>query len=357
MPSNVTEHSLFAHATRWTVLVTAIVLNASANTITIPIMFTSDNIPYIQIHINDKNGKQITLRGLLDRGNGGTSSMNSTLAAQLGLNPTGNGTTQGVAGGSTADPTATLPATQTGTPVGGTGAYNATLHGTVDVPANSNLENDEVLLGADFYNQDPAGKGAHKINEATNTVTIWDHAQAAGHASLSPFQDPLIATSFGTVAPSSGNTGGVGINVPVFFGANSTSAVFVLSTGIDGTLISSTVAASLGIVAGAPDFTFTDSFGTFTVASAIVSLTIFPQQGPITERVGILPNSINPLNLSGVIGSGILNSYAATDVNEVTGVFSATPTPEPSGVIPLAAISLIVIMRRLTCDAKGRLRH
>lgn len=120
------------------------------DTITIPIPYTSDKIPYIQIHINDKNGNQITIRGLLDRFNGATTQMNSTLEAKLGLNPTGNGTAQGIAGGSVPDLTANLTANETGTPVGGRAATMLLFTGPWMSGPIQTLGNDEVLLGADF---------------------------------------------------------------------------------------------------------------------------------------------------------------------------------------------------------------
>ena len=133
--------------------------------------FDSTNmIPVVKIKINDKNGKPITLFGIIDTGSNDNFTMNSNTAAALGLTATGAAAPALGAGGATTGNTTSIPANKAGTLTGATqsGAFGLSIQGTGTVvpakPGGSGFPDNVVLLGTQFMNSDSLGAGSILIN-------------------------------------------------------------------------------------------------------------------------------------------------------------------------------------------------
>jgi predicted aspartyl protease len=319
---------------------------AHGDTIKFPIKSLNNGLPVITITINDKNGKPITVEGLVDTGSTGNFIMNANTAATLGLTAGTTGSGNGI-GGSTSNSTTSIPASNAGTIQGATssGTFSLSVQGTGNIvpAAPGGLGDNAVLLGTKFLN--PSGGGATLINWATKYITVYNSAQAAKLASLN-FNTSMTVVAAGTFNP---DTSGFAyaVNADVTFGPTSAASPFVISTGVSQTLISSALASSLGIVPSGPTLGFTSELGTFNVPSSVVAMELFPLQGFQTLDVGILPNSLDPNGIN-VLGANFLESYGSILLNGATMTFSATPAPEPVSLLFLgpSLVGIAAIRRK-----------
>src|SRR5262249_48023852 len=149
--------------------------------------------------IKDKDGNPTTLIGIIDRGNNNGFLLNSNTANRLGLTA-GAADTANTLGGEVPVMTTSIPESNAGT------IRNAEQSGTFNVPVQgegriiAEIPDDQINLGSDFLNPDPAGKGAHLFNEAreTGTGTVWNHEQALRLSSL-PVSTPMVLVAVGTI--------------------------------------------------------------------------------------------------------------------------------------------------------------
>ncbi len=291
--------------------------SAQANKVTFPVTINANKQAIAQLKING-----MTINALLDTGAGTRIVFGMKAAMALGLPNGGAAGNAGGVGGAAALNKTTVPAGST--IVGAMGmAAVAPVDGAGLSFANMNFGNFDAILGADFLNTSDAN-GAFVLNAAKGTGTIFDKAQAAALAAL-PLNTPTTALASGSMDTPDGGTP-PSATVGVINGPNLASAPFVLSTGLNDTLISQSLASSLGPLTAGPSETVMSDFGSFSVPTAILKLDVFPQEGPVTMTVGILPNSLNPDNVN-VLGMDFYDQFPELIWNGATSTFSAAPEP------------------------------
>jgi hypothetical protein len=327
------DANVSAACARWLTLTACIALWPAvgrATVITIPFTIVN-NAPVIQIVIGTT-----TINAVVDTGFNDRLMVSNAIATALALPNQGAVGGRGV-GGALAAMNTTLPAgTVTGIggqtanfslPVAGPGVISPTL------PVNA-------LVGVDFFNTDPAGRGSVNVNFATTTISVRDNAQARAQAALNLSTDLQLATAGSIFVPS--GTVAYATNASVAFGTNLLTESLVLSPEVTSTLISSETAAALGIPTTGMTETFMSALGTFTVPSAMVNLDLFPSQGPLSIMVGILPDNLDPDHIN-VVGADVLTRYSELEFNVPNGTFSATTVPEPGG-FQLVIIGIGIIL-------------
>jgi hypothetical protein len=299
--------------------------SAQANKVTFPVMINAKKQPIAQLMIN---GMKVNV--LLDTGFNDRILFGMKSAAALGLPNNGAaGNANGVGGAAAVDKT-TVPAGST--IVGAMGmAGVAPVPGAGFSNAKMDFNGFDAIVGADFLNTSDAN-GAFVLNAAKGTGTIFDKAQAAALAAL-PFNTPTTAVATGSLDVPVGGTP-PSATVGVINGANSASAAFVLSTGLNDTLISESLASNLGMLTSGPSETVVSDLGSFSVQTAILKLDVFSQEGPVTMTVGILPDSLNPGNVN-VLGMDFYDQFPELIWNGETSTFSAAPEPGTWAVVLL----------------------
>ena len=304
--------------------------NAQANKVTFPVTINANKQAIAQLKING-----MTINALLDTGAGARIVFGMKAAMALGLPNGGAAGNAGGVGGAAALNKTTVPAGST--IVGAMGmAAVAPVDGAGFSFANMNFNGFDAILGADFLNTTDAN-GAFILNAAKGTGTIFDKAQAAALAAL-PLNTPTTAVATGSIDTPAGGTP-PSATVGLINGPNSASAPFVLSTGLNDTLISQSLANSLGPLTAGPTETVMSDLGSFSVSTAILKLDVFPQEGPLTMIVGILPNSLNPDNVN-VLGMDFYDKFPELIWNGATSTFSAAPEP---GTWPIIIVGFGVL--------------
>jgi hypothetical protein len=243
------------------------------------------------------------------------------------------------AGGKTKFDKTDVPASRQGSFVGEKDS-NAGFKASVAGPAFIH-EGGLTSIGTEFFNTDPAGPGAVIVNYAKEEVVIYNHEQAKKLGAL-PFNTGMDAVALGSFNPlTTGHA--YTADVGVAYGGNHLESPFVISTGVNATLISEQVASALSIACSIGTFSFTTAAGTFDTPSAVVALDVFPQLGSQSMEVGCLSSALNPDNIN-VLGTDFLGRFSAVQLNAATGVFSA---PEPS-LLALGALGVLFIRSRRT---------
>ena len=318
-----------------TVLI-AIVLpvNARADKITFP--FTIDEktkLPIFTLKVGDN-----TVTAMADTGNSARIVFGKDAAATLKLPDQGNAMGTGI-GSAEAKKTTVPDGSIMGAvgeakvaPVKGDGFYFKDLNPPFG-----------AVVGAQFLRTDDKN-GAFLLNSATGKATIYDKAQAEKLTAL-PLNAPTTAIASGSlVFPDTGTT--LSVVADINNGATSLSSPFILSTGVSNTLISSVVAAELGISMSGPPENVTTELGTITVPTAHLSVNVFSQQDPVTLNIGILPDAINPGGVN-VLGMDFFNTYPALIWNAATSTFSAAVVPElDTYVLMIAGLVIVGFMAR-----------
>jgi hypothetical protein len=293
--------------------------SAQANKVTFPVTINAKNQPIAQLMING-----MKVNALLDTGANGGLVFGMKAAAALGLPNQGAAGNAGGVGGAAALDKTTVPAGSTIVGAMGVAAV-APVAGPALSFTNMNFAGFDVIAGADFLNTSDAN-GAFVLNAAKGTGTIFDKAQAAALAAL-PLNTPTTAVATGSLNVPGGGTPPTA-TVGVLNGSTLASAPFVLSTGLNDTLISQSLADSLGTLTAGPTEIVMSDLGTFTVSTAILDLNVFSQQGPVMMTVGILPDSLNPDNIN-VLGMDFYDKFSELIWNGATSTFSAAVVPEP----------------------------
>lgn len=293
--------------------------SAHANKVTFPVTINKANQAIVQLKVNG-----MVIKALLDTGFNDRIIFGMKAAAALKLPDNGMAPGANGIGGAAATNNTKVPAGSS--IVGAMGmAAVAPVDGAGFFFPNMNFGNFDAIVGATFLNTSDA-TGAFVLNAAKGTGTIYDKAQAAKLALL-PLNTPTTAVATGSLdIPGQGMPPSA--TVSLVNGAHSASAPFILSTGVSDTLISQTVANSLGPLTVGPSETVTSELGSFTVSTAILQLGVFSQQSPSTMTVGILPDSLNPDNIN-VIGMDFYSHYSELIWNGANSTFSAMGVPEP----------------------------
>ena len=327
--------------------------SALANTITIPgtVVDTPGLGPQLFVNINIKNagGTVITVSALVDPGDNDRLSFSAADATAIGLTAGNTGNVEG-AGGTATEQTTNVPASRGGTFAGETdsnASFTASVAGAAFIGTGTN-----TTVGTQYFNTDPAGRGAITINYAKGTATIYDHAQALTHASLN-FSTPIVVVADGSIDPDP-NGSAYAANVGVTFGTTAASSLFTISTGVSSTLISIGLAQSLGIPCSGQPLSFTSELGTFAVPSAVVGVNVFAQQAGQTLEVGCLSHALDPDNIN-ILGMDFLGQFSSIDLNAANLVFSAS-VPEPSTILPLGACLLGIGWILVRRDVRGPTR-
>jgi len=321
-----------------------------ADSVTFPVKVEKRQL-LVDVNFKDKDGKPITLVGKIDNGNNDNVGLTSDAASKLGL-ATGDDKAAGAVGGNTTVKPTTIPASNAGTISGSTvGTFNVSAQGGGFVASRFADPNVQVLLGHDFLNPDPAGKGAYQVNEAKGTMTVYNHEQALKLAALN-FVTLSVAVAQGTFNPDT-NGAAYAINSNVTFGSHTISSPFVISSGVDATLISSNLASMLGITPSGPSMDVSGAVNTFSVPSAQVTLGIFPGLASQAVEVGILPNDLNPTGIN-VLGSNFLGQFSEFQLNEAALTFSATAIPEPTTMLLVASGFLGLARSRVRTKRRRR---
>lgn len=293
--------------------------SAHANKVTFPVTVNKANQTIVQLKVNG-----MVIKALLDTGFNDRIIFGMKAAAALKLPDNGMAPAANGIGGAAATNNTKVPAGSS--IVGAMGmAAVAPVDGAGFFFPNMNFANFDAIVGATFLNTSDA-TGAFVLNAAKGTGTIYDKAQAAKLALL-PLNTPTTAVATGSLdIPGQGTPPSA--TVSLVNGAHLASAPFILSTGVSDTLISQSVANSLGPLTVGPLETVTSELGSFTVSTAILQVGVFSQQSPSTMTVGILPDSLNPGNIN-VIGMDFYSHYSELIWNGANSTFSAMRVPEP----------------------------
>jgi hypothetical protein len=89
-----------------------------------------------------------------------------------------------------------------------------------------------------------------------------------------------------------------------------------------------------------PTETVSTYFGDITVPVVSIDEQIFSGEPFTTHTFGILPDSINPGGIS-VLGTDILDTYSAFDIDTVNMTFSATAEPVTLMLSGIGAIAVV----------------
>ncbi|TAK87548.1 MAG: hypothetical protein EPO12_01050 [Aquabacterium sp.] len=304
---------------------------AMADSVRIPITGTlggDKGVPLVDIKIKDKDGKEITVKGIVDTGSNSNLNMNQKLADQLGLAAGTAAQSKGV-GGTANIKNTDVPAGNGGSFSGATASDATKFDLPVKGPArvSPGIPDGHVLVGSALINSDPAGPGSVSVNWAKKTVTIHNNTQAKALAVLQ-LDAPLQLAELGTFYAVGGPSSAWAVNVGATNAGTTVDASFVLSTGVDHSFISAGLAAALGL-SPQGSVSVTTGGGTFTGTAADVELQVFSEEGPVSFSVGVLSPSDNPDGIN-VLGADFLQRYAEVQINGGTLTFSATAVPEPS---------------------------
>ena len=291
----------------------------------------------VTIKIKDAGGNVISLPlAIVDTGNVDGLALSATDAAKLGL-AAGTNATAKTAGGTATLQKTDIPASRNGSFDGekdSSPGFKAPVSGTAYITSGK-----DSLVGTKFFDTDPKGAGAVMVNYAAEQVVIYnnDQAKAQKHSSLD-LHTPMTSVAAGSFDVGEGNS--YSVEVGVTHGGTTVDSPFVISTGLASTLISTELAAELGIVPG-PMIDFTYVNGTFDIPSAMVDLGVFAQGGPSTIEVGILPDSLNPDDLN-FLGGSFLGQFSSVELDAADGIFFAT-VPEPASVVLLGASGALLL--------------
>lgn len=300
---------------------------AHADSVTLPITGGGKGTPIVDITIKDKDGKEVTVKGVLDTGAEINLGMNQATADKLGL---AAGAAQKIVGaaGETDTKVTDTPAAKGGSfkdaKASDATKFNLPVKGsTIIVPG---LDNDQVLIGTGLINSDPAGPGSLSINWEKKTVKIHNNAQAKALAAL-PLQTPM-QLAVADLHPEGSPPASWAVSVDVFGGGLSVDASFLVATGFDQSFISASLAAELGL-SPQGSTTIHTGLGTLSASLADVGLEVFDAEGQVPFSVAVLSSADNPDGIN-VLGADFLQRYAEVQWNPSTMTFSATAVPEPS---------------------------